>query len=264
MLTLAIYVAAILILPIIVFVLLSIGIPKNVAQTLAEVTVYIWLLVIFGGAVAVVFFTLPYLRKRQALRDMKEYDFTQCDIGEEERFFSEHPEEEYVFKEGVFDTDGEAEFDDYAKAGEYLAQFGYDNLIYYGATNKINGKISDLRFEKHKLKAICKTGNGRTTVTFYLVNELILKADGSAVINGNELKAFTAVIIAEFKEINAVVRIALCDEDKCFGDMKFSARAIAALRAYNIEIANNELCDFILKSPEKAFKKMAAKPYRWM
>lgn len=215
-------------------------------------------------SLAVAFIVIPLCRAKQALLDMKNYDFSPCTPNETETFSHKMQTEKYYFTPSPFDDDeGITELKSGKAVDDYFSQFAPERLkiveelriygefipftvIYYG-DDYFQGTV-----EKRK-------EGEYITVTVTETAAVSFLSDG--VHCGEKVFPYgqcEAIVYAGFVQpyASAAVGVYLILSDECAANFAFGARIMSVIDKHGISVKNPETANYILADPKKAFKKI--------
>ncbi len=225
-----------------------------------------------GGLIALlclseVFIVIPLCRKKQAMLDLENYDFSPYTPDDVETFSYSIQTEKYYFTPSPFDDDeGIVELSDGKSADDYFSQFAPERLK----------RIEELRAKGEFMPFIIfdfnddyfngtveKRREGEyVTVTVTEKPEITFDTDGVHL--GEKVFSYEqceAYVFAEFAQPYACTSVSanIILSEECAVSFAFGTRIMSIIDKYKIALNNRELADFILGDPKRAFKLIGSK-----
>lgn len=246
-----------------VFALLAFNLPA-IVYAVTDV-VFIALLVI--AAILICAVIIPRCRARQAMLDFENYDFSPHTAEETETFSQELQTEKYYFTPSPFDDDeGIIELTSSKAADDYFSQFAPERLKCVeqlrASGEFIPFNIFDFNDEYFNGTAEKRREGEYVTVTVTEKPEITFAPDGVHI--GEQVFTYEqreAYIFAEFVQpyarVSVSVNIILSDEFAV--SFAFGTRIMSIINKHRIFVQNQELADFILSDPARAFKLIGLK-----
>ncbi|MCM1438387.1 MAG: hypothetical protein NC131_04140 [Roseburia sp.] len=249
-----------------VIALLSFDLP-DVVYMIASIS----FVVLLTAASAAVLVSIQFCRVKQALIDLKDYDFTPYTAGETETFSSNTKTEKYYFTPSPFDDDeGVVEFSSVKAADDYFCQFAPERLVLFeelreaGAFNPFY--VFDFGENYFEGEAEKRREGEFVTVTVTEKPKITFSDDGVHI--GGKIIAYEeteAVIFAGFVQPYACahVTVTIILSDECAAVFAFGTRIMSVIDRHKIPFAeqgaragSREIADYILSDPERAFRRL--------
>lgn len=234
----------------------------NLSETLYKVATIV-LIVLFVAASVTIFAIIPLCRKKQAMLDFENYDFSPYTPEETETFSQELQTEKYYFTPSPFDDDeGFIELANSEAAEDFFSQFAPERLKCVEQL-RANGEftpfnIFDITNEYFNGTVEKRREGEYVTVTVTEKPTVIFAPDGvhlgEKVYPYEQCEAHVfAGIVQPYARISASVTVVLCDT--CAASFAFGTRIMSIIDKHKIKVADREIADFILSDPENAFRK---------
>lgn len=246
-----------------IFTIVSCNLPEIVYEIAAILFIALLLVVSYS----IILVVIPLCRAKQAMLDLKDYDFSPYTPEETETFSQTVRTEKYYFTPSPFDDDeGVIELKSGEAAEDYFSQFSIDRLQCFEELHA-NGElvpfnvfdITNDYFEgtvekRREGEYITVTVTEKPTVTF--------APDGIHL--GEKIFAYEqceAHIFAEFVNLytHASVSVNIVLSDDCAASFAFGTRIMSIIDKHKITVKDRELADFILADPERAFRLIGLK-----
>lgn len=233
----------------------------------------VFLVLLFSSSFVIIFVIIPRCRAKQALIDLKNYDFTPHAITDRETFTFCAQTQKYYYTLSPFDNDeGTVELADGDSADGYFSQFAPERLIKYEEL-RIVGEFNP--FEVYVFFGNIFLGGSVekriegdfVTVTVTERYDLIFESDGAHL--GDKIFPYSsmqAYVLAYFvqDEARATVRLNLLlgdgESDETYAaSFAFGTRIAAIVDRYKIPVENRKEFDYILSDPKEAFRMVGLK-----
>lgn len=254
------YFALLVILGATLFTMMLCNAPANAVEIAGYVCGGIVLIV----SIIICFAVIPLCRARQAKDDIKSYDFTPYDATDkEETFESIVPDEKYIFDAAPFDEDSDVTLNSEEAVLNYISQYDPANLIsaeqlgligdfnpYFSARLKGDGNVWNMLAQK-------RVKGGKTEVTFSIVYTATFTREGLTV-NGKlfPFKDLSAYVDACFTGFANSARVFIVCGEEYLASFAVGGRIAAVLKKFGIALKNQEIFDYILSDPERAFRRI--------
>lgn len=257
------YLTFLIIASIVLAILLLCKTPQNVLQIASGLYLFLLLAVSY----IVVLLIIPLCRAKQAMLDLKNYDFSPYTPVDTETFSQSAQTERYYFTPSPFDDDeGIVQLSGGKAAEDYFSQFAPERLKCVEELRS-SGELSPFTVfdfnDEYFIGTVEKRNEGEyVTVTVTENPEITFATDGVHIgENRFDYEQCEAYIVAGFvppyARVSASVNIFLSDD--CAASFAFGTRIMSIIDRHKIAVRNRELADFILSDPERAFRLLGLK-----
>lgn len=228
-----------------------------------NIVFYVSLSLLAAGTILVAVL-IPVCRVKQAMLDLKNYDFSPYAPKETETFSDCVQSEKYYFAPSHFDDDeGTIELSNGKAVFDYFEQFTPERLKMVEPLQDGGAFTPFYIFDLGKTYfqgSVEKRREGEyVTVTVTEKPEITFTQDGVHL--GEEIfpyetcEAFvSAGFIQPYARFSANVTIVLSEE--CAAVFTFGTRIISIIDSHKIHVQNRDIADLILADPKKAFKRL--------
>lgn len=203
---------------------------------------------------------LPLCRVKQAKISLQNYDFSYCPVEDCKLSYSNRVLSEKLFcSASPFDTDeivtlkGE-------EVDAYLEQFCNENVYSVEIFNRDEFQPFEVIDYVYEIKKTTD-GKGGIEVTLSAVHTVEFHEDGITA-NGlfypyEKVKALFYAYFSVDKGVNAAINFYLSEEEDIIASFALSGKILAVADRFGIEIEDRATADYVMRNPEKAFKKLA-------
>lgn len=257
----------------VIIVTLLLLIALDLSNLVYAIATAVYFVLLLSSAFVIIFVIIPRCRAKQALIDLKNYDFTPHAVTDREKFSFDAKTQKYYYSPSPFDFDeGTVELADGDAADGYFSQFAPERLKKYEEL-RIIGEFNP--FEIYVFfgniflggSVEKKIEGGFVTVTVTERYNLTFESDGAHL--GDKIFPYFSMqadALAYFvqNEARATVRLNLYlgdgeSDETYIASFAFGARIAAIIDKYKIPVENREVFDCILSDPKEAFRTLGLK-----
>lgn len=243
------------------------SLPDEQADAVGAICLFVALFMTLAGSAVVIFFIIPYLKKKQAMIDFARYDFKPYTSAGDEIFECDYHVCRYTVAASPFDEDTTTAFKSVESAKDFISQHFAQELLrmddYYQGAEKspffigyfFNGSDGvTVRIDK-------KTDGETTTLDLTERHCAVFTDEGLKL--GEKLytyPALDATLAAGFSKSTDFfvnVRLLIYLEGEGYLSFEISSRIAEIVKRFNIKITNPETLDYVLADPLRAFKQTA-------
>lgn len=253
-----IYLSVILIMAAAILLVLQFAKPSN---TVAYIMFACFFAVMLLLPLLFLFFGLPRMKTHQAMLELeKHYDFSPYEVGDEATFESVVPSAVFYYRADPFDKDEKTTR--YGKdEAEKLASTLAGRRIGWAENEKINlpfffhDRTADERYTVYEIEKKV-TGD---TLELSVAQYCKLTFTQSGIVVGqstfkyDNVRAFCSLWYDNTAQARIVV-----EADEITATFAVGTKIYAALKKFGVQVENNELLEYIMQDPRKAFRAVAS------
>lgn len=246
------------------------SLPDEQTDAVGAICLFVALFIILAGSAVVIFFIIPYLKRKQAGIDFSRHDFTPYARSDgNEIFRCENHAYTYVLTSSPFGQDGESEkyLPDITAFNKYIEQFLPDRLI-SERPHEANGGYPDFYIKYYSegydgisARVVKKIDGERTALDIYDIYTAEFTDDGIKV--GEKFYPYSLIdadVVTGFghnTEYSVIIRIILGIADEGYLSFAFSSRIVGVVKKYGVRFYDRKLFDYIAADPKRAFEQTA-------